>query len=88
MTQSTDNKVVTLVPNRGLAPDLDVMADKLEQFATRIRAGEWPRLRHVLILLNDTDEVHTPWCYGQPINGGELVGVMEWIKAKVIRGEA
>ena len=56
MTQSTDNKVVTLVPNRGLAPDLDVMADKLEQFAARIRAGEWPRLRHVLILLNDTDD--------------------------------
>ena len=83
---SADN-VVSLVPNKALAMSPDAIADRLENFAQRVRHGEWPNLQRVVVLLDDLDQVHTPWTYGERQTAGQLVGLLEFVKAAVIRGD-
>lgn len=75
--------VVSLVPNKALCTDSAQIAGRLEEVAEKIRAGEWPDLRRI-VLVFDTGEDVEQRCYGQPTTNAELVGVLEYTKRKVM----
>lgn len=75
--------IVSLVPNKALCTDNAQIAQRLEEVAAKIRAGEWPHLRRVLLIFDADDDVEQR-CYGQPTTNAEMVGVLEYAKRKVM----
>ena len=75
--------VLSLVPNSALCVDQEDLAVRMEQMAQRIRAGQFPGLERITVLLEDADKVDYR-CYGRPTTNMELVGMLEFAKRRVM----
>lgn len=75
--------IVSLVPNKALCTDNAQIAQRLEEVADKIRAGEWPNLQRVVLVFDTAEDVEQR-CYGQPTTNAEMVGVLEYAKRKVM----
>lgn len=76
--------LMTLVPNKCLAPTADEVADRIEALAARLRAGEFESLVRVVVIVDERDVQREPFCYGEPTSGGQLVGCLEYAKHAVL----
>jgi hypothetical protein len=78
------DKILSLIPNSALILDPAEFADRVETFAARIRAGEFSGLERLVIIL-ETPTVDFR-IYGRPTSNMELVGLLDYVKNKVMNG--
>ena len=78
--------VVSLIPNNALAVNMAELADRIRMVADKVEAGEFDEVERAIILLDCTDGVARR-VYGRQCNRAELVGLLEYAKARVIAGE-
>ena len=80
------SNVLQLLPNNALAVDRDQLAARIREFADRIEAGQFGEVEKVALILDSSAGVDHR-VYGRQCSAAELVGLMEWCKAKIIRGD-
>jgi len=78
--------VVHLIPNNALAVNQEQLADCMRRFADRLEAGEFGEIERLCIILDGGDTTDYQ-CYGRQCNKAELVGVLEYAKARIMQGE-
>lgn len=82
----SDN-VVSLVPNGAIANTLPDLADCLRKLADQIERGEWGDVAMVCTVMDMADGPPNYQPYGQMTTNAHLVGVLEWVQQRVIRGD-
>lgn len=77
------SNVVELLPNNALCVDQPALAERLHALADRIGAGELGGIDTVCVILSaPTASFHQ--VYGRNLCNAELVGLMEYAKARVM----
>ena len=79
------SQVVHLVPNNALCVDQQQLAARIRQFADRIEAGEFGILEKVCLVMDGPAVEYR--VYGRQCNSAELVGLLEWCKARIMQGD-
>lgn len=76
--------VMQLIPNNSLCVDRETMALRIREIADRIEGGEFGDVDRVCIVI-DTPRAPLEYrVYGRPTDNATLVGLLEWLKAKVM----
>lgn len=78
-------KVISLVPNRNYAPTAETMAARLEEYAASIRAGDWPELERIVLVL-DTGATKVR-IVGRECNNAEMVGLLQYAIFRTMTGD-
>lgn len=85
MTKATN--VVSLVPNGAIANDLPTLAERLRKMADQIERGEWGEVAMACVVLEMANGAPSYQSYGQATTNAHLVGVLEWVQQRIIRGD-
>ncbi|MBH1476979.1 hypothetical protein I5U59_09335 [Stenotrophomonas maltophilia] len=80
------SNILQLIPNNALAVDQDQLAARIREFADRIEAGQFGEVERVALVIDSPTGVDYR-VYGRQCCAAELVGLMEWCKARIIRGD-
>lgn len=78
------SNVVELLPNNALCVDQHSMAERMRDLAARIEAGEFGDLDRVVVIMDCPMGELSYRCYGRATQNVELVGLLEWLKAKIM----
>lgn len=78
--------VVRLIPNNALAVNQQELAARLHELADRIGAEDIGEVERVCVILDLADS-RDYQCYGRQCNRAELVGVLEYAKARIMNGD-
>lgn len=78
--------VVRLIPNNALAVNQQELAARLHELADRISAEEIGAVERVCVVLDIADGVYYR-VYGRQCNRAELVGLLEYTKARIMNGD-
>jgi len=76
--------VVELLPNNSLCVDQQSLAARVRDLADRIEAGEFGELDRAVVIMDCPMGALSYRCYGRPTRTVELVGLLEWTKARVM----
>lgn len=76
--------VITIVPNDAIATTNAEMAERLRYLASEIEAGAAGNVDRVVVLIDTPDVLHHRE-YGPRASLMEVVGMLEIIKAKMLR---
>ena len=79
--------VVSLVPNGAIANTREDIAERLRKTAGQIERGEWGDTVMVCVVLEDATLPPNYQAYGQQTSNAHLVGVLEWVQNRIIRGD-
>lgn len=79
------SNVLQLIPNNALAVDQHQLAARIREFADRIEAGQFADVEKVALVVDCSTGVDHQ-VYGRQCSAAELVGLLEWCKAKLIMG--
>lgn len=74
--------VVSLLPNNALCVNAADLAARMRDLADDLEAGELGEVERVIIVLDALPIDYR--CYGRPTSNAELVGLLEWGKAKAM----
>jgi len=80
------SNVLQLIPNNALAVDQHQLAARIREFADRIEAGQFGDVEKVALVVDCAAGVDHR-VYGRQCSAAELVGLLEWSKARIIRGD-
>lgn len=78
--------VVRLIPNNALAVNQQQLAECMRRFADRLEGGEWGEVERLCIVI-EVDGGTDYQCYGRQCNRAELVGLLEYAKARIMYGD-
>ena len=79
-----NGRVLSLMPNRAIAPSNADIADRLEGLAASIRSGERGDVRSIMVILCGGTGTLSPLVYGQRMSNAEAVGFLQYaIKAQI-----
>jgi hypothetical protein len=76
------SKVTALFKTNQHAPTPETVADYLEQLAAKIRAGEFPVTRGVIVTMHTDQPGVAVLPFGAPTDGLQLVGLLEMGKLR------
>lgn len=79
------SQVVHLVPNNALCVDQQQLAARIREFADRVEAGQFGSLEKVCLVMDGPKVDYR--VYGRQCSAAELVGLLEWCKARVMQGD-
>lgn len=74
--------VVSLLPNNALCVNAADLAARMRDLADRLEAGEFDEVERMIVVVDAP--VIDCLCYGRPTSNAELVGLLEWAKAKTM----
>lgn len=80
------SNVLHLIPNNALTVNQQQLAARIREFADRIEAGQFGEVEKVALVIDSPTGVDYR-VYGRQCNAAELVGLMEWCKVRIIRGD-
>ncbi|OWR25643.1 hypothetical protein CEE55_22440 [Stenotrophomonas pavanii] len=75
--------VVHLIPNNALCVDRETLVARIREMADRVEEGEFGDVDRVCIVI-DTPGALDYRVYGRATDAATLVGLLEWVKAKVM----
>lgn len=73
-----NRRVLSLMPNKAIAPSNADIADRLEALAASIRAGDKGDVRSVMLILCGGPGTLAPTVYGQRMSHAEVVGFLQY----------
>lgn len=74
--------VVSLLPNDALCVSAVGLVARVRDLADRLEGGEFGEVERMIVVV-DAPEIDC-LCYGRPTSNAELVGLLEWAKAKTM----